>query len=99
MSEQLSYKTHEKINSLCIQISVAHNLDDDIREELRTHMEDKMLGYLKGDEKITEDDAFILVRKHFGKPSQVKKLLQAVYISTACPAFSGRFVGVLAVRG
>ncbi|HDY88829.1 MAG TPA: hypothetical protein ENH82_12050 [bacterium] len=78
MSEKLSPETHDNIEHLCKQISVAHNLDDEIREELRTHMEDKILCYLDGDEKLTGDDAFILVREHFGDPAVVKALYQDV---------------------
>ena len=59
MSDKLSGETQKKIIELCIKISVAHNLDDEIREELFTHMEDKLLGYINGNVAITEEDAFI----------------------------------------
>ncbi len=78
MSEKMSPETQEKINDLCRQISVAHNLDEEIQEELYTHMEDKLIGYLSGDEKLAEEDAFILVREHFGDPAVIKSLYHNV---------------------
>ncbi|MFC1528470.1 hypothetical protein ACFL5B_01025 [Candidatus Latescibacterota bacterium] len=78
MSEKMSPETQEKINDLCGQISVAHNLDEEIHEELRCHMEDKLLGYLSGDEKLTAEDAFILVREHFGDPEIIKRIYHNV---------------------
>ncbi len=78
MSDLPSNETREKISVLCKKISVAHNLDEEIRKELFTHMEDKLLAYLKGDEKLTEDDAFILMSEHFGDPVVIKDLYQEV---------------------
>ena len=103
MSENLNPETQKKINDLCKQISVAHNLDEEIREELRCHMEDKFLGYLSGDEKLAEEDAFILVREHFGDPAVIKSLYQdveavAAHVSLArrigaiWAAFAGFFI-------
>jgi hypothetical protein len=58
---------------------VAHNLDEEIRAELYSHMEDKLLGYLSGGEKVTEEDAFILVREHFGNPDTIRGLFQEIH--------------------
>ena len=41
-------------------------------------MEDKLTGYLDGSEKVSEEDAFILVREHFGDPANIKNLYQEV---------------------
>lgn len=79
MVEKINPATEEKIRELCRKISVAHNLDNEIRDELYGHIEDKLLGYLNGDEKLTEDDALILVREHFGSPAVIKSLLQDVH--------------------
>lgn len=79
-NEFLTPTISEQARSLCEQISVAHNLDDDIQEELFTHIEDKMLGYLSGEVPLTEDDAFILVREHFGDIATIKSLLHDVHI-------------------
>ena len=79
MSENISPETAEHIRALCRQISVAHNLDEEIQRELYSHMEDKLLGYLSGAEKVTEEDAFILVREHFGDPEVIRGLLQKTH--------------------
>ena len=79
MADKLSPDTCEEIRTLCRTISVAHDLDAEIHEELYGHMEDKMLAYLKGEELLTEKDAFILLREHFGDPAAVKGLLQNVH--------------------
>ena len=68
MSVNISPETEDKISALCKKISVAHNLDEEIQKELRCHREDRLTGYLSGNEQLSEDDAFILVEKHFGDP-------------------------------
>ena len=79
MVESLNAETQEQMQVLCRKISVAHDLDPEIQEELYGHMEDKLLAYLNGEELVTEDDAFILVREHFGDPAVLKGLLQDVH--------------------
>ena len=79
MPESISPETTESIRALCRQISVAHDLDDEIQRELFTHMEDKLLGYLSGEEKVTEKDAFILMREHFGDPVVIRELLRETH--------------------
>jgi hypothetical protein len=79
----ISPEAEERIRDLCSKISVAHSLDVDIQKELCGHMEDKLLGYVSGNETITEDDALILVREHFGDPQTLKTLLRGVHIRQA----------------
>ncbi len=79
MADSLNAKTQEQMQALCKKISVAHDLDPEIQDELYGHMEDKLLAYLNGEEPVTEDDAFILVREHFGDPAVLKGLLQDVH--------------------
>ena len=79
MADRLNSKTTAAIETLCKKISVAYELDAEIQEELRGHVEDKLLGYLDGEETLSEDDAFILVREHFGDPAKVKSLLREVH--------------------
>jgi hypothetical protein len=79
MADSLSTKMQERMRALCHKISVAHALDPEIQEELYGHMEDKLLAYLKGEEPLTEEDAFVLVREHFGDPAVLKGLLQDVH--------------------
>ncbi|MBN2311676.1 MAG: hypothetical protein JXR94_22045 [Candidatus Hydrogenedentes bacterium] len=80
MDDKLSPATREEIQALCRKISVAHHLDAEIQEELHGHMEDKLAAYLDGEEALSEQDAFILVREHFGDPAALKRLLQDVHV-------------------
>lgn len=95
MSDNISPETQEKIESLCKQISVAHNLDEEIQRELRTHIEDKFSGYLNGDEKLTEEDAFILVREHFGNPAVIRELYRDVETAAVQVILARRLGAVL----
>ena len=58
-------------------------------------MEDKLTNYLSGDEELTEDDAFILVEKHFGEPATVKALYQNVEVMAVHVSFARRIGAVL----
>ena len=76
MPDALNPETRQQMRELCNKISVAHDLDEAVQEELLGHMEDKFLAYLSGDEPVSEQDAFILVREHFGDPATIKTLMQ-----------------------
>ena len=95
MSVNISQETQDKISALCKKISVAHNLDEEIQKELQCHIEDRLTGYLSGDEQLSEDDAFILVEKHFGNPAAVKALYQNVETVAAHASFARRVGAVL----
>jgi len=97
MVDELEPDTKEKIQALCKKISVAHNLDSEIQEELRSHMEDKLLAYLNGEETVGEEDAFILVREHFGDPSTLKGLLQDVHALKAQVSLARRLAAAIIV--
>src|SRR5690348_11709889 len=60
-----------KIRSLCKELAEKRGLSDEVREELCGHMEDKLVGYLKGEERVSVEDALVLVRAHFGDADQV----------------------------
>lgn len=86
MRYKLSPQITGEINSFLRQISVAHGFDEEIREELHCHIEDKLIGYVKGNIKITEEEAWILVKEHFGNPAVLKNLYleveaKAMYMS------------------
>jgi hypothetical protein len=80
-NQPLDSAIEEKARALCAQITVAHNLDSEIQEELYGHVEDKILGYLSGEVPVTGDDALILVREHFGDARVIKSLLQDVHVT------------------
>ncbi len=97
MADPLKSDTREEIRALCKKISVAHNLDEEIQEELYGHMEDKLSAYLNGEEAVTEEDAFILVREHFGDPSALKGLLQDVHAFEAQVSLARRLAAAMIV--
>jgi hypothetical protein len=79
MDNPVSEDTEQGIRALCDEIAVAHDIDPELREELRGHVEDKMLGYLSGEEAVSEADAFILAREHFGDRARLKAMLSDVH--------------------
>jgi hypothetical protein len=83
MIKSISPQIQAEICTLCDQISVDHSLDSEIRDELRGHMEDKLLSYMNGDDLLTEQDAFILVREHFGNLAAVEGLFKNVYAANS----------------
>ena len=95
MADRLSPDTCTAIRALCKKISVAHHLDAEIQEELYDHMEDKLIAYLDGQEALTEEDAVILVREHFGDPSAIKGLLQDVHAYEADVSLARRLAAAL----
>ena len=84
------------MQALCRKISVAHDLDPEIQKELYGHMEDKLLAYVSGEEQVTEDDAFMLVREHFGDPAVLKGLLQDVHAYEAHVSLARRLAAAAA---
>lgn len=95
MSVKISPEIQDKISALCKKISVSHNLDEEIQKELQCHIEDRLTVYLSGDEQLSEDDAFILVEKHFGNPATVKALYQNVEVIAAHASFIRRVGAIL----
>src|SRR5215208_8178646 len=79
MANVSSPQSGERLKRICREVCVAQQLDDSIERELYAHLEDKLLGYLSGGEKITEDDALLLVEKRFGDPVVVRSLLGEVH--------------------
>jgi hypothetical protein len=88
MHSELSEEIRDRINTLCNTISVSHHLDEEIREELCDHITDKMEAYLNGEEVLSEDDAFVLVREHFGDPD----VIRSMYVSAESVAALGRML-------
>ncbi|MCX5769326.1 MAG: hypothetical protein NTZ09_03510 [Candidatus Hydrogenedentes bacterium] len=94
MSDAMKPETRQQMRDLCNKISVAHDLDESIQEELLGHMEDKFLAYLSGDEPLSDQDAFILVREHFGNPATVKSLMQEAHPGAVRASLARRIAAV-----
>ena len=60
-------------------------------------MEDELLAYLTGRQKLSEDDALILVEKHFGDPTVIRGLLRSVHCQDAGVSMLHRLLGVAVV--
>jgi hypothetical protein len=89
----------ERMRALCQKITVAYDLDPEIQEELFGHMEDRLLGYMSGEDKLTEEDAYILVREHFGDPAALKGLLHEVHDASVRTTLARRLTAALVEPG
>jgi hypothetical protein len=67
--------TIKKIRALCQELAIRQSLNDDARDELCNHLEEKLAGYLSGEVKISEEDALCLVRAHFGDADQIARAI------------------------
>jgi len=96
MKMQLNHAAREKARELARKITVAHDLDPEIQEELYGHIEDKLLAYTSGEERISDEDAFILVREHFGDAKMLRSMFAEVHEAAATLAL-GRLIGAACV--
>lgn len=92
MDEQLSSDTIASLRDLAAEIGRAQSLNDDEQAELYGHLEDKTLGYLSGEEGLSEADAVLLTREHFGLSSASPEAWRHADV----PVRSGMFVRRLA---
>jgi len=74
MDSQLSPETETTLRKLAQEIGRSRGLGDDAQEELYGHLEDKTLGYQSGEEGLSEADAVLLTREHFGDPGAFPEL-------------------------
>ncbi len=79
MGYALNNDIQQQARELARKITVAHDLDPEIQDELYAHIEDKLLAYKSGEEQISDEDAFILVREHFGDAKVIRGLMQEVH--------------------
>ncbi len=97
MDSPLSPETQNGIRALCGEIAVAHELDSELREELCGHIEDKTIGYLSGEEAVSEPDALLLAREHFGDRARLKAMLSEVHRAEHSASFWRRMAAGLVV--
>ncbi len=97
MAETPTPEMRERLRTLCKQITVAEDIDPEIQEELLTHMEDKFAAFRYGSEPITDEDALILVREHFGDPGIMKALLQHTHVEKADLSLGRRLAAIAVV--
>jgi len=92
MPDQITGETRKQLETLCRKISVSRRLDAEIQRELYGHMEDRLLAHMNGEIPLTEEDAFILVREHFGDPAMIKERIQEVHAEEAAVSMGRRLV-------
>lgn len=96
MTDDIRPEIHARIDALLREITSVHLLENDTRDELQAHMVEKFLDYKQGVEPVTDDDAFVLMREHFGKP----EVIRAMYHDTPrrfAPALFIRWFGAAAL--
>lgn len=76
MTDNINPEIRERIDALLDEVAAGFDLDNDTREELRAHMMEKFQDYKSGAEPVSDDDAFVLVREHFGKPEIIRTCFQ-----------------------
>jgi hypothetical protein len=95
MDEELSQETTGRIKAFCKSIQVAEGIDQWICGELSAHMEDKLRAYLDGREKLSEQDALLLVEHHFGDRAIVRDLLQIVHVGVPSTSIVRRLSAII----
>lgn len=91
----LTSSVESRIRDFCKSIKVSQGLDRQIADELSAHMEDKVRAYLEGREKVTEEDALLLVEHHFGEPGVVRDLLQTVHNGLPATSIARRLGAII----
>src|SRR3954451_19368295 len=81
--EGISEAARHEMRSICRRATVGREIDPKVATELYAHLEDKLLAYLAGEEPLTEADAVILVREHFGRPEALRQILADVHSEPA----------------
>ena len=71
----LNPKTEKTLRALCDEIAAAHGLDNDLRERLEMRMTERARAYLRSDENMAEDGAYVLVREDLRDRRLGKRIL------------------------
>ena len=83
MPETLSPETEAKLRALCDEIATAHGIEDDLRERLEQRMTERARAYLRSDENMDEDDAYVLVREDLRDRRLGKRILMSLRYARA----------------
>ncbi|MFB3895115.1 MAG: hypothetical protein ACE14V_02315 [bacterium] len=77
MANKLSEQVIQNLQELAEHIAKSQRLNNDAKEELYTHLEDKALEYLNDNAQLSEADMLLLVREHFGNPEYLNRIFSA----------------------
>ena len=94
MGKQLSPETETALRKLAREIGQARGLGEDAQEELYGHLEDKTLGYLSGEDGITEADAVLLTREHFRESTTSLDINAPATVPLRSAAFARRIAAI-----
>jgi hypothetical protein len=83
--KDLSAELESRLREYCDRALGAGELSGDVREELYAHFRDRVLGYLNREDELSEADAFLLAREHFGDPVAVRGMLLNEHAADAVP--------------
>ena len=72
MNNSINQELQNELMKICSNLARAQRLDKDAEKELYTHLEDKALDYMNGNEQLSQADILLLVREHFGDPEYLK---------------------------
>jgi hypothetical protein len=97
MQKSVSPETESQLHELSKIIAEKHHLDAKSEKELYIDIEKKFNEYFMGEKNLTEEEAFILVREHFGNPEVIKTMLNDVYSSEAHLSLMRKIGAVLAL--
>lgn len=81
-----------KLSPIYTELACRQGLSQDAQDEIRGHLEDKLLGYINGKVKITPEDALLLVRAHFGDASGVARQIRHSQGTTCVIAWRHRIL-------
>ena len=84
MPEDILPSITKRLESICRRASA--DADEQVQRELMGHLHDKLLAYLNGQEKLTQEDALLLVERHFGNAAILRRQLLAVHKSSPTAA-------------
>ena len=86
MPENILPSIIKRLESICRRVSA--DADEQVQRELMGHLHDKLLAYLNGQEKLTQEDALFLVERHFGDAAILRRQLLAVHKSSPTAALN-----------
>ncbi|HEX4792812.1 MAG TPA: hypothetical protein VH370_03415 [Humisphaera sp.] len=79
MPDETSPSANQRLLELCRSVRVSPEADPEIHRELLGHLRDKLRGYMSGADKPSEEDALLLVERHFGDFALIQDGLQRIH--------------------
>lgn len=84
----LSPEMSQKIDELLDQMTQNADASDDLRREIRSHLEDRAIAYLGGEQRLSEAEVLLLIKSHFGDVRQLHGLFHGLPIMKRAKALA-----------